>query len=371
MSDAEVFIAGRRLSTVGIVSGLTDSTIFRRVGWSGDYRASCTLVLPTLDSVPWIRRGALWEIYESGNLTWGGFVDEVSPEGGGAWSLSAYGRGMRASEFPALKPAAGGLFVPTGVPNEAVDNAEPLGLGFTRAGVNLGTSSVSQTPEEVVTVAEVLDRAVAPGVQRWWVDSYGRIAYRTPGPVVCVMRPGEEYMGTADDEYVSRLWGLFISGVDGAGEPNAWSLTYAPNDPSVEAQMVDKFGPRPQIVDLTALGATLSTSAARADLEGRYSSVGGRLGYTNGLELTTTNVRRVGTTVPAPLSVRAGDSLLLPGVDDDSSATYLPSITLTLGEVVRIHDEERAQVTPVGFAERGFSGALANAQAPRDAVQSA
>ncbi|WP_261819524.1 hypothetical protein [Nocardioides sp. OK12] len=352
------------------MSALVDSTIFRREGWSGDYQASCTLSTPNNGSIPWLRRGALWETYEAGCLVWAGFVDEVSRDSG-TFEVSAYGRGARASEFPAVKYESGVTYTPSYIPDEAVDAAEARGMGFGRGGVNIGGVAVAQTPGEVTTVGALLDR-IATGTFHWWVDSYGKVALRQAGGVKWVMRPGETYLGTADDNYASRLWGLYVSAVNGEGDPSEWSMTFAPSAAGVEAETIDKFGPAEQIVDLTALGRLFSSSSARADLDARYESVGGRMGWTNGINLTETNMHRVGTRVSAPLAVRAGDGLMLPGViDDRSSTTYLPNVTVTLGEVRRIHDENRAEVKPVDFAPRGFSEALAAAQAPPSPVTAA
>lgn len=370
MTYADVRIAGRRLSALGRVSALVDSTIFRREGWSGDYQASCTLSTGSTGSIPWLRRGALWETYEAGCLTWAGFVDEVFRDGG-TLQLSAYGRGARAADFPAVKYESGITYSPSYIPDEAIDAAEARGLGFGRGGASIGGAAVATTPSEVATVGALLDR-VSTGAWRWWVDSYGVVRLRQAAGVKWVMRPGETYLGTADDDYVSRLWGLYVSAVNGEGDPSAWSLTFAPSATGVEAETVDKFGPAEQVVDLTALGRLFSSADARANLDTRYESTGARMGWTNGLDLTETNMHRAGTRVSAPLAVRAGDGLLLPGViDDSSSTTYRPHVSITLGEVQRIHDENRAAVKPMDFAPRGFSEALAAAQAPPTPVVAA
>lgn len=360
---SEVRVGGRRLDALGIVSGLTDSTVYRAEGWSGDYEASVGLTWTTRGVVPSLRRGMSFQVFGGGALEWSGWVSEVSVTDGGV-QVNAYGLGSRATDLPATDGSTVSY-----VPNVVVDYQAGRSLGFSRAGVDLGTAAVSATVTEVATVAEVLDMRAATLGQKWWVDQFGRVYFRGPGAVKWAMRPGEDYVGTADDEYASGLWGLRATTLNADGDVTATAMQFygGPN----QAETVARFGPREPVVDFTALKKTASVSEITAELTARFAETGARLGWTNGLNLTTSNVRKVGTNVAAPMAVRAGDRLLLPGVTDKSSTTYAGAVTLTLAEVKRYHDEQRAEVKPLGLAPRGFSAALQAAQAPAELVTSA
>lgn len=357
-----VKVDGSWLHMRGRVSDLTDSTIFRTEGWSGDYQASCTFTRPLGGATVTLRRGMTFEVFEAGILTWGGLIDEVSTDGLIS-QITALGRGARTGDLPATTGTAVSY-----VPNAVVDYAESRGFGIARAGVDLGTAAVSADVTEVDTVAGVLDRRGATLGQYWWVDSLGRVTFRGPSTSPdWSLRPGEVYLGVADDEYASRLWGLYATTVNADGDVTATAMTFYA-DPN-EAQIVAKFGPREPVVDLTALGRVFNATTAAAELETRFAKVGARMGWTNGFEATRFNLRAAARANGSPMSVRAGDRFLLPGVvDEGSTATYRPNVELVAGEVTRIHEEQRAQIKPVDMAPRGFAEALAAAQKPAELV---
>lgn len=351
---AKVRVGGVYLDSRFTVSDLRDSTIYRREGWSGDYQASCTWSAPPGFSADWLCRGALFEVVEHGLVTWRGVLSE--PDVGDVWSLHANGLGSLADEH--LSVVAGPTL--STVPNDVVDYAIGTdGLAWQRW-ESLGSASVgSADGEATVSVSKLLDRAAQAQGKRWHVDTAGEVTFRTdPTTPTFTMTPGSGYMGTADDQYVTHLYGYYVSSVNGTtGLPDGWGLVVGSD--SVAAA---KFGRKALTVDLTALGL-MTAVAAQANIEGRFALVGGRMGWTNGVDLSVFNLRRLGSGPASPLNVRAGDMLRIPGVmDARSTATVRASIDVVLGEVTRVHAERRAFATPVGFTPRDFQGAVAPAQ---------
>lgn len=358
---AEVRVNGFPLEHIAAVAGVTDSTIWRSGGWSGDYQASCTFAADRGFAAPWFRRGSVFEVVENGVRTWGGPMAE--PQAGEVWTLNAYGFGSAASDYPALVKPTTDPATPSGTPDDAITYAGTLSPPFPiKRYATLALGSASLDPGEVRFIDDILNVTAAASGKRWRVDSFGEItSVSDPTSPSWVLSPGAGYMGTADEEWVSALAGIFVTTADASGKPTAWAVTTV-NDRPAE----DWFGgASTRTVDLTQLGV-LSESSARSRLTTRLGLVGARMGYTNSLDLTQTNLSRMGWGNGSPLNVRAGDMLRIPDVwDTRSNPTIGSSIDLVLGEVTRIHAEERAVVKPVGFVARDFAGALAAAQPPQ------
>lgn len=346
---ARVRVDGVWLDSIATVANVVDSTIFRHEGYSGDYEASCEWLIPPDYSGSQLRRGALFEVVEHGHRTWGGWLAE--PEVGETTSLHAYGFGAMAEDWPALASGP----VPTSVANTAIDYAIAEDLPWKRFD-SISSVAVGGADGEMVTLATLLDRVAKRAGKHWWVDSFGEVSLASePTSLAWTLTPGAGYMGTADDQYVTHLYGYYVSSVDGVtGEPDGWSIVEASDD-----AMAAKFGRKSATVDLTSLGL-MSAVTAQADVDGRFALVGARMGWTNGIDLSGMNLRKPGWGAASPLSVRAGQRLRIPGVRDTrSTPTTRASVDVTLGQVTRVHSEGRAFALPVGFVSRDFQAAFA------------
>lgn len=374
--SSRVRVNGHWLDRIAPTTGLQDSTIYRtlnapgtsgEMSWSGDYMAEVSWAAGAGFAAPWFRRGSVFEVCGSGGREWGGVLAEPSLNDDGTWSLTAYGFGAQAEEFQAL----GGDDLPSWVPNTVVDRAIGDGLPWKRY-ASLGTAAVADAPGDISDVATVLSRAALRSGKRWWVDSFGEVSLVSDPiwPTWAVL-PGSAYMGTADEEFVTHLFGYYVSSVDGVtGEPDGWAMASA-----FDAEAASIFGRRERTVDLTGLGL-LGGTAAQENIDGRFALTGARMGWTNGINLTSVNLRRPGWGSASPLSLYgrngAGTMLKIPGVmDTRSQPTVRGSIQLVLGKVTRVHEEGRAFVEPVGFVARNFQGALAAAQASSASVVAA
>lgn len=363
-----VYINGVCLNRLATVADVQDSTICRVDGWSGDYQLDFTWAAPPRFAASWFVRGAVVEVCRGGVLEWSGFLAE--PETGDVWTLHANGRGSRGDEFDAIAyDSTFQTYSGSTVPDVVADNIESRGCGFSRRGVSLGTDPVATVDgASPISAAEVFRLAAVAQGKRWFVSTDATLSLFSDDTTPSwVMTPGGGYMGTADDQYVSHMWGYYVSSVDSTtGKPNGWAYVLVGDDAAGA-----KFGRREVVVDLTALGL-LAPLTATNTLQGRFNLVGGRMGWTNGVTLTTTNMRHAVTGYPDPMGVRAGQMLRIPGVTDmRSSATYLTNVDVVLGSVKRIHAEQRAEVTPIGLVPRDFQGPLAAAQPPTTTVVAA
>lgn len=349
---ANVVIGGKWIGSMHAVSGLQDSTVFRMVGWSGDYELSCSWSAPPHFSAPWFRRGASVRVVESGITTWGGFLSEPEASDDG-WSLHAYGYGAQAEMYVAT----------SGVPNTAVDQAaaSPRFMQMRRGNAVIGTTSVNAVPGDFISVAEVLDRAAAQAGAPWYVDSGGYVTLKALGNTpTWVLRPDATYIQSADDNYFTHISGYYATAVDSNGAPTAYA--YSNFVGNATAALI--FGRREVVVDLTALGVISSSVNAEAQVAGRLSALGGRVTYTGAVDVTAANLRHIRGGMASPMSLRAGQVVRVPGVSDISQGVYRPAANVLIGEARRFHDQGRTQVLPFGFVERDFTAALAAAQPP-------
>lgn len=359
---ARVRVGGVWLDSRYPTAEVQDSTIYRREGWSGDYQASCAWGARADFQAAWLRKGAKYEVVEHGLVTWNGLVSELEP--GDTWKIHAYGYGVQADEFRAVK-VVGGALVPTYIPNEAIDAAVTNDALAWRRFDSIGTTAVTTATDELSDLTTLLDRASQAQGKRWVVDS-GREVTLVAEPTAAkwIVSPNSAYLGTADDQYVTHLYGYYISALDGTtGAPSAYGVVVARDD-----EMAAQFGRKAHEVDLKPLGL-MSQAAAQANIDGRFALVGARMGWTNGIELTRSSLRRLGFGKGSPMSVRAGDRLRIPGVmDTRSQPTTRAAIDVVLGEVTRYHDEQRAAAVPVGFTPRDFQGALSANTATSEAA---
>jgi len=334
---AQVYVGGVPLDSVAGVSDLVDSTIYRLDGYSGDYQATCSFAASPRFNAPWFRRGSTFQVVEHGAVTWGGLTSEPQA-GDSAWSITAYGLGSSLAERTAIA---------TGSTNADLDTLISQGLPIIRYSNSISGGSLGQG--EVIDMGALLSRG-----GHWWVDSFGEISNPDePEDAMWMMTPGSGYMGTADDEFITHLYGYYVSSLDVNGQPDGWAFEGVADDEAAE-----QFGRRERVIDMTSLGL-LSGATVSTFITDRFALVGARMGFTNSLSLTETNLCRLGWGGGSPMDVRAGQILVIPDIFDARSTPSIgSSVRLTLGEVQRNHAEQRAQVKPTGFIPRDFAGAL-------------
>lgn len=357
----DVWLDGVKISSRYNVSGIKHSTIFRREGWSGDYQSSCSFAAPPDFDATWFSEGVTYDLADGGCLLWSGKVAELTP--GETWTISAFGHGADAENFDALTGGVG-TYVPSSNPNGVIDAAITRGLGWDRVD-SFGSTDLAVDAGEALSVSKICDRAAQRLGKRWWVDSYARATLVSePTTPTFWVSPGDAYLGTLDDEYVTHLRGIYVSSVDADGMPDGWATVE-----TSDAHAATKFGGvRERLVDLRALGVMLPATAQN-DIDGRFELVGARTGWTNRVTLTRGNVRTYGAWCE-PNMVRAGTMLRIPGVmDSRSQPTTKGSIDVVLAEVEHDEDAGTSIAAPLGFVPRDQAGALAAAQPKREEVE--
>lgn len=366
--SVQVFVAGTPLGALGSVSGVEWSSVWSYDGICGDKAASWDWVT---DSRPaWLTEGSSVVIKSMGRRRFGGRIGEVVPTDSG-FTCHAYGLRTVGADFDAYAdadPTSAIDWQPTFVLDTALAAAVTRGLPW------LPWNSLSSTPlgvddEIAVSVETLMLRAARVAGARPVVDQWGIARFLTdPSTPSWLLGGMSDYMGAADDEYVSRMWGRYVSAVDGSGEPTAWATVTAPAQ--VAGRTLDelKFGAVVErTVDLRALGL-LSSSAAQAILNARYALVGGRMGWTSGFAATRSWLAAMNGAQGDPGAIRAGQMIRLAGVRDfKTTGSNRAAADIVIGEARYVVDEDTCYITPMGYVPRDFTSALSAAQKPETA----
>lgn len=346
------------------VEDIKHSTIYRDGDYSGDFRASCRWAAPFESTQTLVRPDQTFRVVDNGVTLWGGVLTEPTYSDG-VWELHAVGYGEQGKRFQAvvqdgvdefLQP----IYVPSTVPNAVVDQAIAFGAPWVRGG-NLGDTAISDPEGQITDVHTLLVRAATAQGKRVHFDSDGVIRYVTdPTSPVWALTPGDGYIGTADDEFVTHLFGYYIDAVDmSTGLPTSYDSVLAADE---EARI--QFGYSARGIKLYNLG--LMTEAAAQDyIDGKFALVGGRMAATNGVEINGLNLRRIGFDQAAARYVKAGEMLRIPGVMDTRlQPTTRASQDVVIGQVEVAEATGTAIATPVGFVPRDLVSALANPEKP-------
>lgn len=343
--------------------GMEHSSMYRVDDPSGDDEAQVTLSVPAGFETDWTVGGQSFQFFSpTGGLLWGGLTEEPDRAPGKitlhakglAWALEEYDARVPAND---IGPLGEDGWLPTFIPNEAVDAAIARGAPFSRH-TSLGATSVAEVDEDEkqVSVGEVLRRAAISEGKRVHVDSAGVITFvADPTTPTLITDPIRDYMGTADSQFASALAGYFRT--------SAGPFVAVADDP-VAAR---KFGVRERRIDLSNLGQ-LTVAAGTAYTQGRFTLIGGRMGWTRGVDLTRLNLRHINGAWFGPQWAKAGVMLRIPGViDSRSNPTTAAAIDIILSQV-RIIEETRpyGRAEPVGFSPRDYAGALAPPEKPAD-----
>jgi hypothetical protein len=349
------------LHAFGTVSGVEWSSRWVYDGICGDGQASW--LWATRERPPWLQVGAEVVVTCSGRRRFAGRLNEPEEMDGG-WSCSAYGLSALGGDFESILDSDPGVdvaYLPTTSPDLGIDAAIGRGLPWVRLS-DFGLDPVGTEDALTLNVRDVVTRAAKLAGKRAVVDQFGGLSLVSdPTSPVWLLGGVSNFLGSADDEFVTRMLGYYVSGVDGTtGEPSDWAMVIA-QDSNAE----DKFGAVVErTVDLTALGL-LTEGEAQAHIAGRFALVGGRMGWTSGFAVTRSWLSRMNGAPGDPAAVRAGDMIRLAGVRDfRTTAANRAAADIVVGEAKYVADEDVCHVTPLGYVPRDFSSALAAAQKP-------
>lgn len=323
MSQAWVRIGGVPIGIYGTVSGLEDTGVWRLREFSGVQDIRFNWAAPVRFSAPWLQRNAVVEVVEHGIVTRRGLLSAPVP--GVPWQMYARGPGADLEQQQILEG------------EELVSRADVMArthATFTADTPNAGDSQ--PFPEH-----------------RTWV-----------------VRPEYATLAPDDTHYVSAVAVVYVSHVNTEGEPDAWGITTpTAGNGGRSVALERKFGPKVVTVDAKALGV-MTLGQAEAIAAQRLVAGGGRLGWSGEVDLQPSSLM-CGNGAPAnPLTVREGDTLRLPGwTDPRSQVAYTSTLQITVGELIRYHDERRAVARPVGTRSDDLTSIFADIPAPVTAVE--
>jgi hypothetical protein len=184
--------------------------VWRTDDYSGDWQASCTWSAPADHEPPDV--GSTFEVVEHGHVLWGGVMGEPA-YGSGGWELHAYGYGSVAKDYVSqantASPGDPPIYELSTVPNDVVDAAIEFGAPWVRS-TNLGTSAIWDPNQEIADLATLLMRVAKAQGKRLVFSPQGEISFADdPTTPSLITRPGEAYLGTANDEFVTDLFGYY------------------------------------------------------------------------------------------------------------------------------------------------------------------
>lgn len=306
------------------------SYTFRYPG--GLYEVSWTMDLPPDYRHPALVRGASVELMD-GPLRMG--QAELSEPDRESWQLVATGICRADEEFPALDASLDA----TTVADDAVDWAISEGLPWVRNDSLSSTAYGAATTDGLNILSTLLDAVAESEGKRKWVDADGIVTFRDdPTTPKWHLTPGVAVLGTADDEYASRVYLRYETG-------SATFATVVAIDAAAEARWGRKFYP----VDATARGV-MTTLRAQNTADAILAGGKARLAWTTGIEASPFELTTAGG-VPADLAVvRAGDMLRLHGMFDDLTGRHYTDIVLA--EVTYKPGDNVIQLSPMGLAAR-------------------
>lgn len=328
-------------------------------GASGMYEARWTMPLPADFQDPLTRRGSLVEIMDGPCRVGSPLILTEPTRGSGIdqpWQFTATGIG-RDVEGENSFYAADGSGNATTVPTTAVAQAITDGwrIGGADSSVTATSPSAASTSENLNTVGELLSAAAQAASKRWTVKS-DNLLYFVSDPTTPTWQttPTVGAPGVADDDYASTVKGRYLDSSTG---------TYLTRTSTSTSGVATQYGVRQYAIDFTDRGP-VSSSTAQTWTDGALAMLKGRLGWTNGLSLTSNQLLNMGG-MPADLTmVEAGQMLRIQGVFNDLLAyngqTYLDVI---IGETSYTDGAQTVDIKPLGFAARDLASIMERASA--------
>lgn len=363
---SQVWVAGTMLDTLGVTTDLKWSSTWLYDGICGDKLASWTWTTGARPS--WLHAGAEVIVREVGRRAFTGRMNEPEQTDTG-WTCSAYGLAAMGQDFDSYEdvadPGDPPEYEPTYVPDTAISSAEDMGLPWTLWSSVGSTSLAADNETDVIGVRDLFLRAAKGQGKRAVVDQWGRaLLADDPTTPTWLLHDMGNYLGTADDEFVTKLFGRYVSAVDGDGNPTAISTVYAQDEWAEE-----KFGAVVmRTVPLDGLGLLLEADA-QTNIDNRFSLIGGRMGWTTPFDVSPLWLTAVNSAPGSAAAIRAGQMIRLFGVQDFRTTTgNRATVDLVIGEVEYDADSDTAMVTPMGYVPRDLASATAAATATTDAA---
>lgn len=378
----EIVVGGHWVSLdVGVVDDLEWSTVYRHGGqtsksssspYPGYQPAGLHEVKWRMDlggdlsAAPALRNGAVVRLVADMPL---GYAILSEPVPGRPAEFYAEGIGRVLARMPAIDGSGNATTRPDTAIDAAIARNSRLSV-LSRPASLSNADLVSAASSPLNTVGALLDAWASENGRVWGVDADGQVvAHADPTEPAWALSPDEAMAGTADDEYVSHLYGRWVSAMTPEGNPSAWSVTVVGDDGS-PGTASHRWGRVEATIDLTPLGL-LNGSRAASVLDGRLASLGPRMGWSNAAVGDSVTLARIGGADAALHSVEAGQMIRAMRVLDESGALdWSGRRDIILSQVTHRAGEEAITLVPVGLAPRDFAGALEVAVAePTEALR--
>jgi hypothetical protein len=355
------------LASIGTYGAWSDlSYTFRwGTGACGMFEASWSMPLPADFDHPLLSRGTLVELMDGSCRVGSSLVLAEPGRGDGNWTLTATGVGSEAegdNSFYALDGSGGitNLFqtavsaaIARGLPWDGFDSSVPPGPG---GGVTI--------PDGVQTVGALFQMGCDRDGTRWGVGGDDLVGFMVDPTVPAYqVVPGVAALGTADDDYATVVLVQYRDSTS-----HIVQIVSAPASPLPAEK---RYRHREFLVDLTDRGEMPAASAqSRAD--GILANSKGRLGWTNGLTVTSNDILTADGD-PADLSkvaedVGSGCMVRLQGIFDGlleyTGQTYLDII---IGEAKPTDGARALDLSPLGLAARDLASVVEAVAGPAPA----
>lgn len=323
-------------------------------GASGMYEAQWTMPLPPEFEHPILRRGTIVELMDGPWRVGSPLILTEPARGMGLddpWKFVATGIG-REVEGTNSWYVDDGTGATTSNAATAIDTAIANGLPWAGRDSSILTTDYGAEPEGLITIGALLSNIGDALGQRWGVGQNNIVRMLSdPTTPSYQVTPGVASLGIADDEYATVVKGRYLDFTSGVNE-----TAVSPSSPSA---VETRYGRREFPVDLTGLGA-ITASAAQDITDGILAKSKGRLGWTNGLTVTSNEILTAGG-VPADLSkvaedVGTGCMVRLHGIFNDlldyNGQTWLDII---IGEATYVDGAPTITLNPLGLAARDLA----------------
>ena len=152
------------LGTLGLVTSLTYSFVCP----GGADKLSATVMIPASYRTQLLNPGWQVRVTRGGHIVWTGRMDEPVPSAAG-WQVTAVGDGQRGQDFRAYYTSTW----PSGLPDQAVNNAISRGLPWVNPGIGSPSGiwlGQEQDPASM-TVTDLLNLVCTRGGLTWYVNS--------------------------------------------------------------------------------------------------------------------------------------------------------------------------------------------------------
>lgn len=305
-------------------------------------------------SFPVLRRGAEVEIFDGIIRVWYGRLSEPGEE---TSACLAVGPLSDASRYLCVTSAN----QPTSSVNTGITQAIVDGLKITYNG---------DAPTGVpATGPQYLDAAIAAAATststRATVRADGILRFEAdPTVPSLVIAPGVASLGRSDEDWATHVYCYYVSAVSGTpSAPSAWAtaLASAPDQAAL-------YGRATQFVDLTDRGLLTSAQAA-AIATGILAKTGARLSITNGLTVTSAQLRDVGGQRASLAQVTAGRMVRLLGVRTPDGAGS-SVVDVVIGSTDYLDGSGQITLNPLGMVPRSFADVIASIPKADDSLES-